>query len=369
MKKILFASVLLVLVSATLFYPSLAASGAMHGLRLCGNILIPSLFPYMVISAWAVGKNAFAALGKLLKLPLRFIFNMPPTSISPILIGWLCGYPAGIRAAAKEYEYGNLSKKEAERLMTFCACISPQFAIGVIGSSLFSRNYVGVCIYIGALISAIVTGVAIGLHSRLDKEKERVVKLGEVDISFTEAIADGTDGMIKICALTVFFAALLGVAEGSGMLKTVSFWLSARIPQLGDSFWRSIVKGFVELTSGVADGASVSGGFFICAMLAGFGGLCVITQCTALTRTKRGRLNILPMIASRLVQGVLTPVFASMLLRLDKSSASVFLFGVNSAFKIGVDNIPAAVIMLMTAAVVILKGIRDGVGGDGRVKR
>ncbi len=357
MKKTALCILLVLLAAVLLFYPSFAAEGALNGLKMCGNILVPSLFPYMVLSAWAVGKNLLGGVGRILEKPLGFLFNMPSAAISPILIGWVCGYPAGIRAAASEYEYGRLSKRQTERLMTFCACISPQFAIGVLGVSVFGSSYAGVCIYLGALLSCVAVGIAGGIIGRFSEKDKKRERGSSTQLGFTEAVADASEGMLKICSLTVFFAAMIGIAEGSGLLKQLSFWLSAKTPGLGDGFWKATLKGVIELTSGALEVSAVRGGFLICAVGAGFGGVCVICQCVALARVNKEKLRILPMVASRIVHGALTAVIASILISFDKSSATVFSVGVSGgALKIGVDNIPAAVVMLMTAVTVMLKG-------------
>lgn len=342
--------------AAVLAYPSFAAQGGAEGLRLCGQVVIPSLFPYMVLSSWLVNRNVFGGLGRALRKPLGFIFNMPPTAIAPLLIGWLCGYPTGVRAAAKEYEEGRLTKGQTERLMTFCACVSPQFSIAALGSSLMKSSYAGVCIYLGSLLSCITVGIAGGLVSRRWGREQEVTETKRSEGGFFEAVADGSEGMLRICALTVFFAALTGIAEGSGLLKRLSFLLSAKSTVYGDGFWRAALKSFIELTGGAAEAAGVTGGFLICAAGAGFGGVCVISQCIALSRTARKRLRVMPTLLSRVIHGVLTAVFSSLLLGLDRSATAVFSAGAQSGgVSLAVDNIPAATVMLVLSAAVLLR--------------
>lgn len=323
-----------------LVFPASAAAGAANGLRLCGG-LVASLLPFMILSAWATGAGAFSG-GKLTKALTRALFRLPPEAANALLSGWLCGYPAGVRAAAREYDAGALTKAQAERLLTFCACVSPQFAVSVIGVSLFGGAYAGVCVYAGALLSCLCVGVAGRFFARGEAPAEKSET--KVPSGFAEAVADGTESVLKICALTVLFAAFIGAADGTG--------LTAALPET----LRAALKTALEVTNGSAEAAGVRGGFIICAAGAGFGGVCVLCQFAALTKTVKPRLRLHPALLSRFVHAALTAVFASLLLRLEKSAAPVFSMGLNGARAEPVlNNAPAAVVLLALAATVLMK--------------
>ena len=337
-RKTKFAALLpAALTLAVLAFPSLAANGAARGLRLCGTLVV-SLLPFMTLSAWASGAGAFSG-GRLTGKLTRTLFALPPSAANAILSGWLCGYPAGARAAAREYEAGALTKAQAERLLTFCVCVSPSFAVSAVGVSLFGSAWAGFCIYAGAALSCLLIGVSGRFFAKKEPPRKAAVKTGS---GFAEAVADGAESMLKICALTVLFGAFIGVAEGTALNG-----LSARAS--------AAVKLALELANGSA-AASACGGFALCAAGAGFGGLCALCQCAALTRTEGERLNVAPMLLSRIVHGALTAFFASLLLRLDGRAVGAFSTltdGVRAVPK--VDNIPAAVVLLMLSATVLMK--------------
>ena len=323
-----------------LAFPASAAAGAAKGLRLCGTLVV-SLLPFMILSAWASGAGAFAGGGSTAAL-MRLLFRLPPEAANALLSGWLCGWPAGVRAAAREYEAGALSKAQTERLLTFCACVSPQFAVSAVGVSLFGSAYAGFCVYAGALLSCVCVGAVGRFFGKGEEatEKRRIKKPS----GFAEAVADGTESVLKICALTVLFAAFIGAAEGTG--------LTGALPET----LRAALKTALEVTNGTAEAAGVHGGFLICAAGAGFGGVCVLCQFAALTRTEKLRLRLLPALLSRCAHAALTAVFASLLLGLDKSAAPAFAAGLNGAKAVfTLNNIPAAVVLLMLTATVLMK--------------
>lgn len=331
------------LTALLLAFPTSAVAGAEKGLCLCGTLVV-SLLPFMIISAWASCVGAFPG-GKLTAALTRVLFRLPPEAADALLCGWLCGYPAGVRAAARGYESGALTKAQAERLLTFCACVSPSFAISAVGVSLFGSAYAGVCVYAGALLSCVCVGVAGRFFAR--GEAPRGTGETKTPSGFAEAVADGTESVLKICALTVLFAALIGVADGTG--------LTAAMPET----LRAALKTALEVANGSAEAAGVHGGFAICAAGAGFGGVCVLCQFAALTKTKKPRLRLLPAVVSRLAHAGLTAVFASLLLRFDKSAAPAFAAGLNGAKAVfTLNNIPAAVVLLALSATVMMKAAR-----------
>ena len=361
MKKKLFVLMAIVIAAGVMIYPSFSASGATKGLKLCGQVIIPAVFPYMVLSSWLVGSNTFSGAGKKLRRPLRFVFNMPSSAFTPLLTGWLCGYPAGIRAAAEEYESGRLTKKQAERLICFCACVSPQFAISALGSAMLKNSYAGLCIYLGSLLSCVTVGIVSGICSRFkEKELSKSDCIYSEEKGFFQGVVSGSESMLRICGLTVFFAALTEIAEGSGLISKMGSSLSGWLKGTGEGFWNATFRIIIEMTGGAVAASGISGGFMICAAGAGFGGLCVVCQCISLSRTSGRKLNTAPMVVSRVVHGALTALFASLLLGLDKRSVSVFSAGsIGEKSVLGVDNLPAAIVMLLTAAVIILKGAAE----------
>ena len=75
-----------------------AIQGAQEGIRLCIMTVIPSLFPFFVLSSLLTG----ALTGVRLRFlrPIGKLCRMPAGSESLLLIGMLGGYPTGAKSAA-----------------------------------------------------------------------------------------------------------------------------------------------------------------------------------------------------------------------------------------------------------------------------
>lgn len=97
-----------------LCFPQAARTGAYAGLTLWANTVIPVLFPFLLAS------NLFAALG------------MASGKWYAVLLGFLCGYPMGAKAACDLVREGAVTKKQGQWLMCCCNLPSPMFLTGFI---------------------------------------------------------------------------------------------------------------------------------------------------------------------------------------------------------------------------------------------
>ena len=134
--QLLFLSLLAV---SILRSPADACAFAALALRLWFEKMIPSLFPFMVLSGLVVRLN----LGQTISLPvspiLGRLYRISNTSCTALIMGFLFGFPLGAKTIAEEYDLGHLSKPQAQYLLSFCNNIGPvyllSFALPLLGLS------------------------------------------------------------------------------------------------------------------------------------------------------------------------------------------------------------------------------------------
>ena len=90
-----------------------------RGLTLCAKTVIPSLFPFMVISELLVSSGAGEALGRLFSRMMRRIFGISGAGASALFLGSMCGFPVGAKTAVSLYDRGVISRSECQHLFTF----------------------------------------------------------------------------------------------------------------------------------------------------------------------------------------------------------------------------------------------------------
>ena len=129
--------------SALLLLPEVSAQAARDATLLCAQTLIPSLFPFFVLSSLLIACGASELLSALLSPLMRPLFGLSGAGAAALALGLCGGYPVGARTAAELVENGALSQEEGERLLTFCNNAGPGFLLGVCGAGVFSSSRAG----------------------------------------------------------------------------------------------------------------------------------------------------------------------------------------------------------------------------------
>lgn len=283
--------------------PDIAIEYMKNGLSLCADTVIPSLFPFMVISELLVASGAGEILGRLLSKPMRLLFGISGAASCAFILGTICGFPVGAKTAVSLYDRGDISKSELERVITFSNIPGSAFLSSTVGVSLFADRTVGYAMFAAVFISAVAVGfVGKFIHPGnsvcpaqcSDKNSGDGRKFGIRD--FTDSISKAAFGMLTVCAFVVFFSAFVG---------TLGILLSSLSPS--DTF-SAFTFGFFEMTAGVSATAKLADrriALLICAFICGWSGLSVHFQIMSVCTDKNRGISFFPFFISKLVQGFL----------------------------------------------------------------
>ncbi len=120
-----------------LCYPAQSVYYAFTGLTLWFQKMIPSLFPFMILSGIMIRMNLTGYFSLILSPILKPLFKVSNNGAYCIIMGFLCGFPMGAKVIADLYGQNKISKQEATYLLSFCNNIGPvyftSFALPVIG--------------------------------------------------------------------------------------------------------------------------------------------------------------------------------------------------------------------------------------------
>ena len=277
--RFLFGAVSLLALFLIIKNSELAIDYMERGMKLCVLSVIPSLFPFMVASELIVASGAAEHIGGLLKKPFRRIFGVGGDGASAFLLGMVCGFPVGTRAALSLYKRERISRADFARLICFSNVPSSAFVISAVGSTLFGCRAFGVALYGITILSALLTGLLLnaiwGGAEKVEKFDEAFGGRAEDEkrrsgiSSFSGAVVSAANAMLGVCGFVIFFSVftgLLGSAlDGLGASQTLKAWLFA----------------LFELTGGVAASAGVkpiSLAVIIAAFAVGWSGISVHFQ-------------------------------------------------------------------------------------------
>ena len=112
--------------------PVTSSSLVLGGLTTWCTKMIPSLFPFMVLSGFLLRTGLSHRLSQILYPVLGTIFRLSPDCIYVIFMGFLCGFPMGANIIAESLSLGKISYKEASLLLSFCNNIGPVYFISFV---------------------------------------------------------------------------------------------------------------------------------------------------------------------------------------------------------------------------------------------
>lgn len=297
----------LVLLGLMLLCSGDAVEGAKRGLSICGNLIIPSLFPFFVLSFLLNDLGLPGYLGRLFEPITKTLFGVSGASASAFVIGVTGGYPLGASCVADLCRRGDLSQEDGNKLLTFCNNSGPAFIIGAAGVGIFRSSTVGLCLYGTHILAALVTGLFLSGHGCSKTSSPRVLIAGtSLSQSLPEAIKRATLQMLTVCGFVVFFSVLTGLLDSLGVFSAI-YGKIAVYTGYELRLTRAVLTGILELSCGIAalEGAAVTPlNLAVCAFLIGFGGISVCMQTVAVLSGTN--IKVSRHIAGRLMNGCIS---------------------------------------------------------------
>lgn len=305
----------LLLCTAMVVRPHAAVYAARDAVLLCLNVVVPSLFPFLICSQIFIRGGAADLLGRWLSGLMRPLFGVPGGGALAVVLGIVSGYPIGAACIAALYQNGSCTKAEAERLLAFCNNSGPLFILGAVGVGMLESERLGVLLYTVHLSAALLTGL---LFRRFGgkkcpaavpqlpppKEARRSADaLGEV----TAAVTDAVRSIAKICGFVILFATVAAALPGGGITP--------------------FVYGLLEITGGIraviASGA-VSGTLLLAAVsfFLALSGVSVLLQTAAIVLP--AGLSLRTYLLGKLTQATIAFLLTCAAVRIASGAAPVF---------------------------------------------
>ena len=270
---------------ALLLEPTLSMEYIRRGMSVCVRTMIPSLFPFMVVSELIVRSGAGEALARLPARLLSRRLGLPAQGICACMLGWLCGFPVGSRTAAAYWRAGRLTDRQFNVVLALCNVPSSAFLVCAVGLSLFGSREVGRGLVALSFLSALTAALVVALLLGKDKtavpsaggEREPLEEEGEIGVAhmLPKAISSAASSMLGVCATVLLFFALMGAMMGALTFFSVSDTVEA------------LLLGFFEMSGGVCAASALpdtTTALVACAAMIGWGGLSVHCQIFSVCR-------------------------------------------------------------------------------------
>lgn len=305
----------------TFIYSETAIECARSALSLCAKTIIPSLFPFIIISEIVVYSGLGNVIGSVFSKLFNKLFGISAPAVCAVILGALCGFPIGTKIVLSLLDSGSIDKSEAERLITFCNNPSPSFLINIVGLSLYSSSVAGVIFYCVTLMNSALIGIISNMVIPCPSNhfKSLNSKKPHNTLTFASAVSSSIPSILSICSYVIFFSVLMGCIEK--ILTSLNCTKNISI----------FIYSIIELSGGVAKSATLGNnilGLCITSFGIGWSGLSVHCQMQSLCNGYN--LNLKNYFISKLILGFMNSLAIALIYHFMPS----FFFPCNSTISV-----------------------------------
>ena len=276
--------VCVLLFAAMLFSPKAVFQGAEDGLLLWFQIIVPTLFPFMLIASLLLETGGLSIIAQILGRPVGAVFASSRNGSFAILAGFLCGYPMGAKVTADLVRSHQITPRESAYLLSFCNNTSPIFIMNFIvwkmlGNERLMAPTLVILLTVPVLLSFLFRRIYLHGQRRFPESYEQTEGPHDVRQSgtgsqkrltasslFDNCMMNGFEAIVKVGGYIIFFSILIALFEA--------------FP--GDSALLSALAPSLEMTNGILMLSRTIPDLRICYPLilglASFGGFCSVAQ-------------------------------------------------------------------------------------------
>ena len=324
-----------------LYAPEQASQGVRDGLVLCGQVVIPSLFPFLVLSAFLVRSGLAQRAGRLLGPLTQTLFRLPGAAGSAVFMSLIGGYPLGARMTSQLLDAALITAQQARRMLLFCVNSGPAFLISAVGAAMLHSRRAGLLLCASLTASALLIGVFTRFFPAQGKEHLLPARQADQPASsmasaLVEAASQGCAGIVSICVWVILFSC------AAALLRLLPLSNAAL----------SLVQCLLEVTSGCA-GIAGRAPLPALAFVLGWGGLCV--HCQILRDVSRAGLSLPLFFCARAANGLFACLMNALCLHFFPCETAAFSNHVQMLPEAFAASAPVSAGMLFMCALLILE--------------
>lgn len=202
-----------------------------------GQNIIPSLYPFFILSEVIAYFDVITVLNKLTKPLMYHIFHLSPNCAYAFLMSMFSGFPGGAKYTTDLLEQKQINRKEASFLINITHFSNPLFIIGTVGTLLLQNKRASIFILIAHYLSNFILAI-ITRPKELPSDNKLIIE--KTKIPFMTMIAN---------AILKTFQTLIIILGIMMIFLTLTMLLGKWLPLSREV--NAIVTGILEMTSGI----------------------------------------------------------------------------------------------------------------------
>nr|WP_058307007.1 sporulation integral membrane protein YlbJ [Gracilibacillus massiliensis] len=171
--SIIYASISVFIAGMVIYFPQEVLKASQRGLEVWANVVFPSLLPFFIVAELLIAFGVVHFIGVLCEPIMRPLFNVPGVGGFVWTMGMASGYPSGAKFTARLRQEGQLTKTEAERLVTFTNASNPLFIIGAVSIGFFYDHQLGILLALTHYSSNFCVGVCMRFYKYRERNNYR----------------------------------------------------------------------------------------------------------------------------------------------------------------------------------------------------
>ncbi|WP_369902918.1 sporulation integral membrane protein YlbJ [Bacillus manliponensis] len=173
-KTLFLTTCIIFLTISLILHPRAALEASVRGLHIWWEVVFPSLLPFFIVSELLINLGVVAFIGILLEPLMRPLFRVPGIGGFVWAMGMASGFPAGAKLSARLRQTKQLTKIEAERLVSFTNSSNPLFIFGAVSIGFFNNPKLGVILAAAHYLSNFTVGLIMRFHgSKTDTKNKK----------------------------------------------------------------------------------------------------------------------------------------------------------------------------------------------------
>ncbi|MGE6753227.1 sporulation integral membrane protein YlbJ [Rossellomorea sp. NPDC071047] len=175
--------------ASLIIMPGESLEASIRGLDMWWEIVFPSLLPFFIVSEMLIGFGVVRFIGVMLEPLMRPLFRVPGVGGFVWAMGMASGFPSGAKLTARLRQEEQITKLEAERLVSFTNSSNPLFIFGAVSVGFFQNATLGIVLAAAHYIGNICVGVVMRFYGGKDKEELRNRSSGKKGFIIREAFS------------------------------------------------------------------------------------------------------------------------------------------------------------------------------------
>ena len=202
--------------------------------------LIPSLFPFFVISDILINYNITSYIPKFIKKFLCKLFNIKEEILTIFFLSLLSGFPSNARNTRTFYDNKLITTNEANHALIFTHFANPLFILSTTSVFFLFNEKLGIILLLTHYLSNIILALIFRKNNTISNINSNIVntKSQSFGTIFTSAIVKSINTLLLILGILTCFLIISSI-----IINIINL----------NSYNQTLLKGILEITMGLKD--------------------------------------------------------------------------------------------------------------------